>query len=73
MVFIVLVYNSGSKNILINDWHAYLHVLSEPVVVWNAQFVCWVITIISSWFSFDPPTHWGRRQVIPEATDLSFR
>ena len=44
MVFIVLVYNSGSQNILLNDWYACLHVLSKQLAVWNAQFVCWVIT-----------------------------
>ena len=44
MVFIALDYNSGSQNILINDWYACLHVLSKPLVVWNVQFVCWVIT-----------------------------
>ena len=60
MVFTALVYNSGSQNILINDWYACLHVLSKQLAVWNAQFVCWVITTISSCFSFDPPTHWDR-------------
>ena len=29
MVFIALVYNSGSQNILINDWYECLHVLSK--------------------------------------------
>ena len=43
-VFIALVYNSGSQNILLNDWYACLHVLSKQLAVWNAQFVCWVIT-----------------------------
>ena len=36
MVFIVLVYNSGSQNILINDCYACLHVLSKQLAVWNA-------------------------------------
>ena len=44
MAFIALVYDSGSQNILINDWYACLHVLSKQLAVWNAQFVCWVIT-----------------------------
>ena len=46
MVFIALVYNSGSQNILINDWYACWHVLSKLLTVWNAQFVCWGLTTI---------------------------
>ena len=41
MIFIALVYNNGSQNI---HWYACLHVLSKQLAVWNAQFVCWVIT-----------------------------
>ena len=44
MVFIAVVYNSGSQNVLINDWYACLHALSKRLAVWNAQFVYWVIT-----------------------------
>ena len=38
MVFIALVYNSGNRDVLINDWYAYacLHVLSKQLTVWNA-------------------------------------
>ena len=36
MVFITLVYNTGDQNVLINDWYAYLHVLSKQLYVWNA-------------------------------------
>ena len=36
MVFIVLVYNSGNQNVLINDWYACLQVLSKQLYVWNA-------------------------------------
>ena len=46
MIYIKLVYNSGSQNILINDWYACLHVVSKQLAMWNAQFVCWVITTI---------------------------
>ena len=61
MVFIALIYNSGSQNILINNWYACLHVPCKQFAVWNAQFVCWIITTIESCFFFDPPTHWDRR------------
>ena len=30
---IVLVYNSGNQNVLINDWYAYLQVLSKQLYV----------------------------------------
>ena len=36
MVFIVLVYNSGNQNVLINDWYACLQMLSKQLHVWNA-------------------------------------
>ena len=46
MVIIALVYNSGSQEYTVNDWYTFLHVLSEQFSMWNAQFVCWVITTI---------------------------
>ena len=36
MVFIVLIYNSGNQNVLINDWYAWLQVISKQLYVWNA-------------------------------------
>ena len=36
MAFILLVYNSGDQNVLINDWYACLQVLSKQLTVWNA-------------------------------------
>ena len=36
MVFMVLVYNSGNQNVLINDWYACLQVLSKQLYVCNA-------------------------------------
>ena len=36
MVFIGLVYNSGNRNMLLNDWYACLQVLSKQLYVWNA-------------------------------------
>ena len=38
MVFIPLVYNSSDQNVLINDWHACLQVLSKQLTMWNAYF-----------------------------------
>ena len=35
MVFIALIYNSSSQNLLINDWYVCLHVLSKQLYVWN--------------------------------------
>ena len=51
MVFIALVYNIDSQNILRNDWYACLYVLSKQLAVWNAQFVCWVImfNLVITW------------------------
>ena len=34
--FILLIYNSGDQNVLINDWYACLQVLSKQLYVWNA-------------------------------------
>ena len=36
MIFVVLVYNSGNHNVLINDWYTCQHVLSKQLYVWNA-------------------------------------
>ena len=36
MVFILLVYNSGDQNVLINDFYACLQVLSKQLAVLNA-------------------------------------
>ena len=36
MVVIALVYISGDRNVLINDWYACSHALSRQLYVWNA-------------------------------------
>ena len=38
MVFIVIVYNSGDQNVIVNDWYACqfnLQMLSKQLYVWN--------------------------------------
>ena len=62
--FIPLVYNSGDQNVLINDWYACLQVLSKQLTVWNAYLsLLGYNLVIAPVFSFEPPTHWDRKEV----------
>ena len=45
----VFVYNSGDKNVLINDWYACLHTLSKHLYVWNAYLNLLGYNIVIAW------------------------
>ena len=69
MVFILLVYNNGDQNVLINDWYACLQVPSIQFSVWNAYLSLLDYNlVIAPVFSFDLPDlisffHWDKSMI----------
>ena len=45
-VFIVLVYNSGNQNVLINEWYACLQMSSKQLYAWKAYLSLLVYNLV---------------------------